>query len=293
MQSYLQPQDDSLSMRTSGSWVVEKLDYLKRYIDIFATSMHDKPWRARNYIDLFTGPGKCYVSETGTVHLGSPLLALTTRYPFTSYFFVDLNASNIATLRQRCQASPMHDRAQCFVGDSNLVVEDIVERIWAIDSVYIPGQWSSLNLAFLDPDGLQLQWETVATLARLPRMDLIIHYPQMGLTRNMPKDCRAEKQTKIDLFFGGTEWRVIYEEYQRKEEHFIHRQLMDHYKEKLLDMGYKEVFRDDEVGDEPLIRNAKKNVPLYRLLFTSKHPLGHSFWRKVTYRDVHGQAHLL
>ncbi len=292
MQSYLQPQGDGLPIRTYGSWVVEKLDYLKRYIDIFSTSMHDKPWRARHYIDLFAGLGKCYVSETGTTHLGSPLLALTTRYPFTGYFFVDLNASNITALRQRCHASPVHDRIQYFVGDSNLVVKDIVEHILAIDRAYIPNQWSSLNLAFLDPDGLQLQWETVATLAKLPRMDLIIHYPQMALTRNMSKDCRAEKQTKIDLFFGGTEWRKIYEEYQRKEEHFIHRQLMNHYKEKLLDMGYEEVFRDDEVGDEPLIRNAKRSAPLYRLLFASKHLLGHSFWRKVIRRDVHGQARL-
>jgi hypothetical protein len=48
---------------------------------------------------------------------------------------------------------------------------------------------------------------------------------------------------------------------------------MDHYKANLQKLGYEEVLRDDEVGDEPLIRNAKKNAPLYRLLFASKHPL--------------------
>ena len=293
MQSYLQPQDDGLPMRPSGAWVAEKLDYLKRYIDIFATSMHDKPWRARHYIDIFAGPGKCYVPETETVYLGSPLIALTTRYPFTGYFFVDLNADNISTLRQRCRASPVHSRVQYFVGDSNHIVKGIVERILAIDNEYIPGQWPSLNLAFLDPEGLELYWDTVATLAQLSKMDLIIHYPQMGLTRNMPKYYQAEGQTKIDLFFGGTEWRSIYEKYQRREERFIHRQLMDHYKEKLLDLGYKEVLRDEEVGDEPLVRNAMKNAPLYRLLFASKHPLGHDFWRKVIRRNVYGQARLL
>jgi three-Cys-motif partner protein len=292
MQSYLQPQDDGLPMRESGSWVIEKLDYLKRYIDIFSTSMHGKPWRAIHYVDLFSGPGKCFVPETGTVHLGSPLLALTTRFPLTGYFFVDLNSYNIDALQKRCSISPMCDRVQCFVGDSNLVVKDIIQHILAVDSVYAPGQWSSLNLAFLDPDGLQLQWKTVNALAQLSRMDLIIHYPQMALTRNMPKAIGAKKQTKIDLFFGGRKWRSIYERYQRREEHFIHRQLMDHYKEKLQELGYEEVFRDDEVGDEPLIRNAEKNAPLYRLLFASKHPLGHDFWHKVIRRDVYGQARL-
>ena len=94
------------------------------------------------------------------------------------------------------------------------------------------------------------------------------------------------------MFFGGTEWRDIYERYQRREEPFIHRQLMDHYKADLQRLGYEEVLRDDEVGDEPLIRNAEKNAPLYRLLFASKHPLGHDFWRKVIRRDVYGQARL-
>jgi len=52
------------------------------------------------------------------------------------------------------------------------------------------------------------------------------------------------------------------------------------------------VRRDDEVGDEPLMRNAKKNAPLYRLLFASKHPLGSEFWHNVTRRDIHGQRRL-
>ncbi len=64
---------------------------------------------------------------------------------------------------------------------------------------------------------------------------------------------------------------------------------MDHYKDNLKQLGYKEVLRDDETGDEPLIRNSQKNAPLYRLLFASKHPLGNDFWHKVVSRNVYGQ----
>lgn len=111
--------------------------------------------------------------------------------------------------------------------------------------------------------------------------------------RYMGKAFEKEEQTVVDLFFGGTEWRRLYEKYRNRQTRFgIHRLLMDHYKERLQDLGYKEAFRDDEVGDEPLIRNAKRKAPLYRLLFASKHPLGHDFWQKVTRRDVHGQARL-
>jgi three-Cys-motif partner protein len=293
MQTYLQPQADGLLMRPSGSWVVEKLDYLERYINTFLTSMRDKPWRGMHYIDLFAGPGKCYVSEIKDVYLGSPLIALKASHPFTGYFFVDLESDNIAALQQRCSASPVCDRVQCFVGDSNIVVQEIVKRISTIDREFISGRWPSLNLAFLDPQGLDLHWNTVASLAKLNRMDLIIHYPQMGLNLYMSQAFKAEQQTKVDLFFGGTEWRDIYEDWQSRRSRLgIHRRLIDFYKERLQDLGYTEVLRDDQVGDEPLIRNARRRAPLYRLLFASKHLLGHDFWRKVTRRDVHGQAHL-
>lgn len=293
MQAYLQPQDDSLLMRPFGSWVVEKLDYLERYINIFVTSMRDKPWRGTHYFDLFAGPGKCYASETKAVYLGSPLIALKASHPFTGYFFVDLESDNIAALEQRCSASPVCDRVQCFVGDSNIMVQEIVKHISTIDREFIPGRWPSLNLAFLDPQGLDLHWNTVASLAKLNRMDLIIHYPQMGLGRSMSQAFKAKEQTKVDLFFGGTEWRDIYQDWRSRRSRLgIHRLLIDFYKERLQDLGYTEVLRDDQVGDEPLIRNAMRRAPLYRLLFASKHPLGHDFWHKVTRRDVYGQTRL-
>ena len=106
----------------------------------------------------------------------------------------------------------------------------------------------------------------------------------------MPQDFRAKGQTKVDLFFGGMEWRRIYEEWRHKAG--LHRQLMDYYKGRLLELRYAEAKRDDETGDEPLMRNAGKRTPLYRLLFASKHPLGNKFWQAITRRDKYGQRRL-
>jgi len=289
-QSYLEPEDDGLVMRPSGSWACEKLDYLERYMHVFITSMHGKPWRGIHYIDLFAGPGKC-CSKAGRIYLGSPLIALNTPYPFTCYFFADLDADNIAALKQRCSASSQRDHAHYLVGDSNIIVDKIVEHISVLDREFIRGQWPSLNLAFLDPAGLDLRWGTVEALARLNRMDLIIHYPQMGLTRYMPLAFNSEEPNRIDLFFGDREWRRIYEKWRGKRA--LHSQLIDHYRARLQGLGYREVLRGDETGYEPLMRSTKRKAPLYRLLFASKHPLGHDFWRKVTRRDVYGQARLL
>lgn len=291
MHNYLEPEDDGLPMLPFGPWAQAKLDYLRRYIDTFVISMHSKPWRGMHYIDLFAGPGKCYAPGSGEVYLGSPLIALQAAYPFTGYFFIDLQPKNIAALQERCSASPIAQRVQCWPGDSNVLVQEVVRRILTVDRQFISGQWPSLNLAFLDPAGLDLHWSTVASLAQLNRMDLIIHYPQMGLKRYMPHAFKADDQTKVDLFFGGTDWRKIYEKWQGKGG--LHSRLINHYKEKLQQLGYREVLRGDETGYDPLVRSAKRRAPLYRLLFASKHPLGHEFWAKITSRDVYGQSRLL
>ena len=289
-QSYLEPEDDGLVMRPSGSWAREKLDYLERYVHVFITAMHGKPWRGIHYIDLFAGPGKCR-SRAGQVYLGSPLIALKAPYPFTCHFFADLDEENVTALKQRCSVSSRRDHVCYIVGDSNIIVDRIVGHISALDREFIRGQWPSLNLAFLDPEGLDLHWSTVEALARLNRMDLIIHYPQMGLARYMPVAFNSQESSKIDLFFGDREWQRIYEKWCGKRG--LHSQLINHYKARLQELGYGEVLRGDETGYEPLIRNTKRKAPLYRLLFASKHPLGHDFWRKVTRRDVYGQARLL
>jgi len=281
----LQPQEDDLLMRETGAWAAEKLDYLARYIDVFETSMRQK-WPVRCYIDLLAGPGKNVVRDSGAILLGSPLLALTTVYPFTGYFFTDILDENTKALQQRCTASPHSQRVDIRTGDCNDLVNDIVARIKRDDR-------HSLNLAFLDPAGMELQWKTVARLATVRRMDLIINYPQGGLNRSMPQAFETKGQTSVDDFFGSREWREIYQDWQNRESLLgIHRRLIDFYRERLQDLGYTEVLRDDQVGDEPLIRNARRRAPLYRLLFASKHPLGHDFWHKVTRRDIHGQARL-
>ncbi len=285
MYTYLQQTDDGLPMRSSGPWAAEKLDYLKRYIDIFETSMREK-WPIRNYIDLLAGPGKNHVRETEQVLLGSPLLALTTTYPFTGYYFLDFEQTNVDALQERCRTSEQSTKVKVFSGDCNVVVDTVLAEL-------MPEASRSLNLAFLDSEGLELRWDTVAKLASLTRIDLIINYPQGGLNRVMPQAIEEDGDTLVDNFFGGKDWRTIYQDWRVSRGTDLHWRLLDLYKSRLQGIGYKEVKRDDEIGDEPLMRNAKRNAPLYRLLFASKHALGNQFWHKVTRRDVHGQLRLL
>jgi three-Cys-motif partner protein len=284
MVKFLLPEKDGLPVRISGPWVREKLFFVKQYIDTFEIAMRQKPWRKRIYIDLFAGPGKCLIKGTQEYLLGSPLLAVTTQYPFTDYFFVDSDDANINVLRKRIE--PVSS-AKCFTGDANLTVDNIVTLISRIDAEFIKGAWSSLNLAFLDPEGLELDWNTIATLAKLKKMDLIIHYSQHGINR-LAKNCyKSDSETIVDKFFGDFKWREIY---ARNLDKGIHLPLMNHYKSKLSELGYIEIKDNEEIWTDA-IKN-RKNAPLYRLLFASKDSLGIKFWDHIRKTNVYGQTRL-
>jgi len=286
MHPYLKCEDDGLLMLKAGAWTAEKLDYLFRYLNIFTTSMRGKPWKGLHYIDLFSGPGKCKIRKSHRIVLGSPLLALTLKHPFSKYFFVELDQKTLDALKSRCNLSNRVPYIQFLAGDCNQVINNIVEQIQKIDRTFMEGRWdSSLNLAFLDPEGFELEWNTVAALGQINRMDLIVYYPQMGLTREMQNCFDNPAPTKIDTFFGTSEWRDIYR--KNHSHHNLHRELMNLYEGRLRTLGYCEIKED-----EPLIRSTTHKAPLYRLIFASKHPLGNEFWQQVTRRDLYGQKRL-
>ncbi len=288
------PEDDGFAVRDSGQWVVEKLDYIQRYINMFTTAMADKPWRNIRYIDLFAGPGKCKLRNNGQIVLGSPLLAITTKRPFTDYFFVDISDENLEALKARTNSLPQFDHVNFRHGDANEIVHQLVAEFQKRDASYITGRWKSLNLAVLDPEGLELKWSTVESLAKVKKMDLIIHYSQFGLTRNMERCFHEDETTVVDRFFGGKAWKTVYAQKRAKgaSNARIHRDLIDLYKSNLADLGYVDVVEQNP-DSEPLIRHTSKNAPLYRLLFASKNKLGNKFWDEVTKRDVYGQRRLL
>lgn len=281
---YLQAVQDNLATRQSGRWVEEKLDYLKRYIEIFETSMRVK-WPDRNFIDLFAGPGKNRIKETGKILLGSPLIALTARYPFSGYYFSELDLECHNALQTRCSASTIDENIKIYNQDANKIVDNIVGTIRQFSP-------RSLNLAFLDPEGLELEWNTVAKLGKL-RCDLIIHYSQQGLTRYIAIAYESIVETVVDRFFGTHEWRKIYAPWHNKPRKIgLHKELIGFYKERLAGLGYHDVKQSDEMMATPLIRNFRSRAPLYRLIFASKDPLGDKFWHQITERDVRGQKQL-
>lgn len=262
---------DGLPVRMVGDWSSDKHYYLKRYIEIFEKSMHLK-WKSRAYIDLCSGPGICRYRGTEKLADGSPLIALNVQPPFTQYFFSDTDPEAIDALTKR--VAPFKNKAEIniYQKDCNQVAAEIAGKI-APDS---------LCLAFLDPTGLDLKLSTLKTLTQGKKMDLIIFFPHgLEIKRNIDLYYNKDN-SKMDEFFGGTEWRGIYE----KNPSNMIAELLALYKKKLAGIGYLM-----EPGDAVVVHNATK-VPLYALLFASKDRKGIEFWKKIMKIESQGQRGL-
>ena len=276
---YLDPIDDGLLARESGEYAKDKLAILNGYLGRFTTAMKDMQWRALNYIDLQAGPGKNRFSPSGDVLLGSPLLAMTTTHPFDNLYLVEMGSEEFGALRTRVDASDRRRNAKLIHEDCNVAVDSIVRHIEQTDNRFIDGAWPSLNLAFLDPEGLEIEWKTVEKLARQKRMDLIINFSTNGLIRNAGKSLKVTGDTAIDRFFGTREWRKIYQRVRHQDGSAARRELIDFYLSRLHENGYVTT----EV-DEKEFRNSK-NVQVYTMIFACKNELGIKFWNDAV-RDV-------
>ena len=210
--------------------------------------------------------------------LGSPLMALTTRFPFDNLFFVEMGTTEYGALVARVGASDRHESVKHYNEDCNSAVDTIVEHIKQIDETFIRGAWPCLNLAFLDPEGLEVEWQTVEKLASLKRMDLIINFSTSGITRNAGQLVEREEDTIIDRFFGTRDWRSVYKQAYSGGNSVVRRELIDFYLSRLKDMGYVQTRR--QKNPEKEFKN-QRNIQIYTMIFASKHDLGIKFWNSA------------
>jgi three-Cys-motif partner protein len=262
--------EDDLPVQCVGEWAKEKHDFIRRYIA--ATGGPRKKYASKGtgglcYIDLFAGPGRAYISKTKEFIDGTPLIAASAPLqPYTSLVLCDLIDENIEALRIRMAG---RGTAHLVPGDCNEMIEVVASNI----------PKHALSLAVVDPFGASaLDFATLRRLAQFARMDLIVHFPTMGIKRNFAK---ADYDKTIDRFLGTTAWRSDV----READEVV--KLIPHMKRQLVALGYA---KDEEVR-EIEVRNDQRGV-LYHLFFASKSPLGNKIWKSITKTTATGQREM-
>jgi three-Cys-motif partner protein len=260
--------DDGKYKPEIGSWAEEKYRLLWCYADLFATSMKSK-WDKLTYVDLFSGAGYAQIRGSKRVVLGSPLLALTVKNPFDSYVFCDREPNCILALRERVNVMKPKAEVHFVQADANEAVKDILEVL----PRYGPDT-RVLGFCFADPQKLSdLKFETIAVLAER-FMDFLVHIPAMDPMRNEGLYSRPENRA-VECFVGNPNWRESWAVTDSRIgfDLFVARC----FAESMQSLGYKHA----DIEEPVLVRSSGKNLPLYYLIFFSRHPLGQEFWKET------------
>jgi three-Cys-motif partner protein len=264
---------DGLYTPEIGEWGRQKYLRLWTYASIFSRGMKHRH-RHRVYIDLFAGAGKAVIRETGELVLGSPLLALSVPDPFTKYIFCDDDPERVAALEERVARD--YPWADCTIIHAPAM--EAVPRIVAA----LPTDGSVLSFCFADPYDLSFDFRIVERLAAgNRRIDfLILLAAQMDGQRNEANYVHAENM-KVERLLGDPEWREKWYAAKRSGTGF-QRFLMQQYCTAMQAIGYKR----PKDSDAYRVKTESGQVPLYYLLFFSKHERGYHFWRQAMKSSV-------
>lgn len=259
-------EDDGLITPEIGIWGLQKYKLLGMYCDIFTAGMKNK-WENLVYLDLFAGAGHAKFKNENKRLQTSSLIAASIPTKFTKYIMCEFEAENIQALETRFNKDHKELQRIFIPGDSNKNIKNIVKEI--------PGVGNTLSFCFVDPFSLNLEFETIKSVANHGRVDfLILLALQMDARRNFHNYIR-EESSKIDKFLGNPNWRKPFENGEIRQKDFI-RYLAEYYDQNMKQLGY--------VVNPRLkfqIKNDHLNMPIYYLAFYSKHERGNDFCEKI------------
>ena len=249
-----------------GSWTVEKLEILERYLDAYTTALKNQPFKLM-YVDAFAGTGKVPLpdddGEAASFLSGSAKRAIQiASKPFDKLIFVEKDPDRCANLESLCKAHPDRD-TMIENSEANSFLREFQEN-WQ--------RWR--GVLFLDPFATEVKWSTIETIAGWNALDTWILFPISAIARMLPiskrpDDIASAWTTRLTNVFGDESWRELYQmssqghlfgedEYQRKPGVDV---LLSIYKGKLSDLFGRRFLEESRT-----LKNSK-NVGLFEFMF--------------------------
>lgn len=262
--------DDGLPAEVVRPWVKEKHGFLCSYIDI-SRGVRAK-WRdgaGSTYIELFSGPGRGFIKETGEFVDGSAIAAwrasCARNIPFSTIYIADQDGVRLqaATERLRRLNAPvvaLHGRAV-----------DVVKQLSARLEMH------GLHFAFLDPYNLKaLDFEIIKALSAYKHVDILVHVSTMDLQRNLDT-YMASDASAFDSFAPGWREAVGFDRSKGRARGDV----FEYWRDIVAATGIAP-------SDGIKLIKGTRNQRLYWLLIAAKHDLAHKFWNAVIKADRQG-----
>ncbi len=254
-----------------GKWSEEKLELLRKYLNGYVAVLKkqaSKGIKGYEYIDGFAGTGRPKSKDKERYIEGSPRVALGLPTPFTKYHFIEIAEWRRAKLEALKQEFADRD-IEIYPGDCNEVLRSQIVPT-------LPYSSYKRAIAFLDPFGLALEWETLKAIASTRTIEVFINIPIMDINRNIrrqDKDQISEESRERMTRFWGPGWDADFFEEQTDlfETKIVlkrqsARQVGNLYRKRL-----REIFPCCTV---PVVLRNSTNAPLYGLIFAGHKEAG-------------------
>lgn len=278
-----------------GDWTDEKLERVRQYLVGYTTALKNTRFRIA-YIDAFAGTGyrkarsrrssedvaqvsipglppEYYERDSQKFLDGSARIALQVEPPFHKYIFIENHPKRFAELEKLKDEFPdKRDNIRVEPEDANAYLQRICRR---------KENWRTRRaVVFLDPYGMQVEWQTIKALGDTKAIDLWILFPLgVAVNRMVTRDGKINEawRKKLDIMFGDTGW---YDVFYRE---FVSYDLLGERAElkKVADFNsigqyfvtrLKTVFYQVAENPRPLLNS--RNNPLYLLCFATGNPRG-------------------
>lgn len=279
-----------------GNWTEEKLSRIKKYLAAYQQVMKNKRFYTI-YIDAFAGTGQREAKpeckdelssffsllekeDNSGIREGSAIEALKIIPNFDQYVFIEKMPEKCYELQEKVLKDfpEMEDKIQFVNGDANEVIIDLCDKLKTFDRAVL----------FLDPFGMQVEWNTIKKVAETKKIDMWYLFPcGIGANRLMPRDGEFPPgfEHRLDLVFGTRDWKERF--YQKRKTKTLFEDepeglrkiasfenIRDYFLERL-----REIFAG--VADESLPLSNSRQSQMYLLCFACGNEKGKTIALKI------------
>jgi three-Cys-motif partner protein len=273
-----------------GDWTTDKLERLRKYLHAYM-QIFSKNQQARRltpiYIDAFAGTGYRSLPQNApeaAIPLpelaepdnqaflkGSARIALEVQPAFHRYIFIEQDAHRVQELAHLRDGFPqLAPRIGIVNQDANTYLMDWCECMGPLDRAVI----------FLDPYGMQVEWQLIEVIAKTQKIDLWLLFP-LGvavsrlLTRaGPPPEGWANALTRLlgtekwrEAFYPSRKVLTLFGEREETTREADFEKISQFFVQRLQTIFIA-------VAENPLPLRNSKNNPLYLLCFAAGNPRG-------------------
>jgi three-Cys-motif partner protein len=255
---------------------VQKLETVERYLQTYATALKFTSFELL-YVDACAGSGSSVpksvldeantaqgaldglslpVVDTDEIIAGSAMRALSVTPAFHKYFLNDVKSSNVEALRKAVHQDFSHlvDRVEFTKMDANLMLQKLcIEQNWK----------ESRAVVFLDPFGLQIDYETLEMLGKTEAVDVWYLVPVFAMYRQVSGDGQINPDggRRVDAALGTDAWRRVAVVEQQSTDLFSQPQLLS---ERAVDIKWFENVAKERIAKAFGGRVLEEALPLGR-----------------------------